>query len=71
MLEVHHRNPNFPADLNIFPSATTTTKSSVPHNLGDAFGRAAQELAILQYGIAGKVWCVICDMVPEVESLSL
>lgn len=53
MVEVQGGNPNFPADLNISPSAVS---SSALHNLEDAFGQTAQELAILQYGIAGKVW---------------
>ncbi|PPR02597.1 hypothetical protein CVT24_002168 [Panaeolus cyanescens] len=45
-------NPNFPKNLDIHPSKPQS--SSI--DLGDAFGSLAQEEAIRQYGIAGRVW---------------
>ncbi|KAF8202206.1 hypothetical protein BJ912DRAFT_842562 [Pholiota molesta] len=58
--EIHEypsTNPNFPVNLDIYPSAIPIpTQSSDANQLDAAFGPAAQELAIRQYGIAGRVW---------------
>ncbi|KAF9477991.1 hypothetical protein BDN70DRAFT_74852 [Pholiota conissans] len=61
--EIHEypsRNPNFPHNLDIHPSAIPISAQSrlqkdAPH-FEAAFGSAAQEVAILQYVIAGRVW---------------
>ncbi|KAF9480511.1 hypothetical protein BDN70DRAFT_905714 [Pholiota conissans] len=61
--EIHEypsSNPNFPHNLDIHPSAIPISAQSrlqndAPH-LEAAFGSAAQEVAIQQYGIAGRVW---------------
>jgi hypothetical protein len=61
--EIHEypsTNPNFPVNLDIYPSAipipTHSKIRSDANQLDAAFGPAAQELAIRQYGIAGRVW---------------
>lgn len=46
------QNPNFPKNLDIRPSKPQGSSS----DLGDAFNTLAQEDAIRQYGIAGRVW---------------
>ncbi|KAH8101007.1 putative methyltransferase-domain-containing protein [Cristinia sonorae] len=48
------KNPNFPADLDIRPlvNATTNDSSDADRN----FNASAQEEAIREYGIAGRVW---------------
>jgi hypothetical protein len=48
-------NPNFPVNLDIHPSKPSQDLYS-NHIDKAAFGSLAQELAILQYGIAGRVW---------------
>ncbi|KAJ3512959.1 hypothetical protein NLJ89_g3228 [Agrocybe chaxingu] len=47
-------NPNFPANLDIH--ASTGTISHHPDHLDAHFSAEAQETAIRQYGIAGRVW---------------
>ncbi|CAA7267042.1 unnamed protein product [Cyclocybe aegerita] len=47
-------NPNFPANLDIH--ASTGTHSHLSDHLDTRFGTNAQETAIRQYGIAGRVW---------------
>ena len=48
-------NPNFPVNLDIHPSKPSQDLYC-DHIDKSAFGSLAQELAILQYGIAGRVW---------------
>ena len=46
-------HPNFPEFLDIAPSQIP---NSLPSQLQDTFGSHAQEDAIREYGIAGRVW---------------
>lgn len=52
-------NPNFPLHLDIHPSTIPTVHSATfidARTLDTRFGSVAQEAAIIQYGIAGRVW---------------
>ena len=51
-------NPNFPLNLDIHPSTIPTEQIATLADvrLDAHFGSAAQEAAIVQYGIAGRVW---------------
>ncbi|THU84188.1 hypothetical protein K435DRAFT_971296 [Dendrothele bispora CBS 962.96] len=54
-------NPNFPPDLDIHPSSSSSSllhpnPSCVPSSSSDAFNTQSQRKAIQQYGIAGRVW---------------
>jgi len=47
--------PNFPLNLDIHPSNQPLVTDSRP-DLDANFGSKAQEQAIREYGIAGRVW---------------
>ena len=53
-------NPNFPSNLNIYPSTSPISHDqqsqlySMEYDKNYSF--EAQELAIRKYGIAGRVW---------------
>ena len=51
--------PNFPLNLDIHPSTqplVNDNKERIPADLDAIFGSKAQERAIREYGIAGRVW---------------
>ncbi|KAG7089407.1 hypothetical protein E1B28_011095 [Marasmius oreades] len=50
------RSPNFPVGLNIHPSCSDFQSIQEVGSSFDLYGYAAQEKAIQQYGIAGRVW---------------
>jgi hypothetical protein len=56
-------DPNFPADLDITPSAPPNQATQDTLTALCAFNMSAQAISIAKYGIAGRVWCVpICAL---------
>jgi hypothetical protein len=53
-------DPNFPPDLSINPSRDPFSLNERP-----TFDASSQQAAIQKYGIAGRVWSVDPDLLPE------